>query len=1035
MVGPRRTRLSIAVAAVTAFGLSAAGPVATAEEAAEETIEEIVVTGSFIRRDSFDSSTPVDVLDEVELAEQGTPNLGDVLRNTTYNFGVESVGNILAANPQTAGLQQANFRGLGARATLTLLDGKRVVQGNLANTYPQIMIDRVESLTDGGATLYGTDAVGGVLNIIPKKSFEGFEIMASTNQADDYHHNSYSFIWGASGDRASFVISGERREQGALNFYEREEYYLGAASYSSTSWPGDYVVANRDATGAITNTSTRPDPGCGENNPDEVNGVPLDTNGDGVISQTERKAGGLEAYRQGFRVGSCRWEFGANFDYFDKFTADVLASNFDFQWTDSLSVSGEIMWTRRNTSSRGSPSNPGGRIPELSAIPGENPGNPYRAFVDTDVDGVFDPGDGDALLYAQDADGDGVPDRGNLDLDNNGLMDVIVTGTDPAGGIPFNEDVIISDWRPVGYPFFGPSRLNDDRTSNGAANGELRTFRAVTQFDYDINENWSGFTSVLWSELVQQLGGRAESLSAIQNGLNGTLLVRDEANATSRNAWFNPFTTQNYACVNRDCSGGNRQTDPAQINYADVYDQIAYDDPPVIKSELMVIESVMTGDIMEMPAGVLQTAFGFQIRDETYAYDGNIVDNALDVWIGVGAPDYKEDRQTYALFGEFRIPLLDTLEVDASVRHEAIEDASPSDLDHTDFRLGVHFTPLDSLAIRGSYSTAFIAPNLPQLYDPPTLQGLSQVSDPFLGTSAFVARTTGGTPTLRPEEADVYNLGFTTFFFDDSLRIDFDYKYFDFKDRIIRPAAQEVLLDDAAQAQAAGYTLDAAGLAGWVVDPANPQVVSRSPTSGDIQLVLTDQINAQSMKWEGFDLSVNYSLPTDLGEFQFGFDSTYTLKYDYTSVSGVTTEGAGKRNNNTAAVPPTPELRANIRGSWTRNIHNVTMYVRYMSEVEDVLVGDPFAAFCGAAAGAAPLFGINSDTHCAEKFDSFTTVDLQYTLALDNLFGSNMQTTVQVGAINLFDEEAQPSLTLGGLETFLYDPRNRQWYLRLRVGF
>ena len=94
-------------------------------------IEEVVVTGSFIRRDTINVTTPVQVMTEEDLLEQGTPNLGEVLRNSTFNYGVQSVSNILSAQAQSAGTQGANFRGLGSRATLTLLNGRRTL-----NTLP-----------------------------------------------------------------------------------------------------------------------------------------------------------------------------------------------------------------------------------------------------------------------------------------------------------------------------------------------------------------------------------------------------------------------------------------------------------------------------------------------------------------------------------------------------------------------------------------------------------------------------------------------------------------------------------------------------------------------------------------------------------------------------------------------------------------------------------------------------------------------------------------------------------------------------------
>ncbi|MBL6754552.1 MAG: hypothetical protein ISP89_09750, partial [Pseudomonadales bacterium] len=77
-------------------------PFAGAISAQERSIEEVEVTGSFLRRDTINVSTPVQVMNEEQLLEQGTPNLGEVLRNSTFNYGVESVSNILSAAAQSA---------------------------------------------------------------------------------------------------------------------------------------------------------------------------------------------------------------------------------------------------------------------------------------------------------------------------------------------------------------------------------------------------------------------------------------------------------------------------------------------------------------------------------------------------------------------------------------------------------------------------------------------------------------------------------------------------------------------------------------------------------------------------------------------------------------------------------------------------------------------------------------------------------------------------------------------------------------------
>jgi iron complex outermembrane recepter protein len=1019
-------------------------------------IEEVVVTGSFIRRsDSFDLPTPIDVLDQADIAEKGTPNLGEIIRNSPYNYGVGTVTNILAAAPSSGAVPAANFRGLGETATLTLLDGRRTLTQNLANLYPQILISRVESLTAGGSVIYGTDAVGGVMNIIPRKDFEGLEVSGSYNSATqgEWDEFAWAVIGGLRTDSSRFVGAFEYRDRDQLKFFDRKQYSLGAASWSTTPWPGNFRVPNRgpDGGGAITSLSQRRDPGCGLNN------------------ESTSKADGVLGRRQGTALAAttCVWEFGENFNYQPQVETFTSVGLFEHQFTDHISFESEVLFNRTVNTDRGSPSNPGGRFSELPVIPGEHPGNPYRAFVDVNNNGVFEPDAGDQLLFAQPR----LDSMGNPVLDNLGRMipardpdsnQVILAANqfasmdeDPTGGIPFNEDVTVVAWRPVGYPFVGPSRSNRDRTGRGDADFKANNFRWVGAVNFEIPDTtWTGFADYVFhrNEFVG-FGGRVESLSAISAGFQGELLVRDPATGSSRLAWFNPFASQNFACENRDCSGGNQQPlevpDPNNpgammpnpaVNHTEVYDLVARFEPPTILTTMNAARLFVTGDVVDLPAGPLAVAVGGGWTRTIYDFDGGGTSNALDAFIGIGSPDFSEGRTVLSGVFEVRAPIFDndtlgSLELNAAVRQEWVSDNAVEDLDHTDYQVAFRWQALDWLAIRASWSTAFISPSLPDLFAPVTL-ALSNVTDPFLGIGAFIPRTLGGTVSLKPEEADIYNLGFSVQLLDGDLNFSFDWKFFDFEDRIIRPVPQEVVNADRDAAIAAGFPITPAGLAAWLASGQADPRVARSPTSLEIEFVETPLVNAQTMEWKGFDLGVSYrfdgsQLPfidREIGRFGVGLNTTYVQNYSFIrSEGGEKIEGAGKRNNGTAAVPPMPRWRGNLRFGWDMDRHGVVVLGRYMHEVKRANEEDPFCA-----PGIVQfIHGLMQATNeCPTKLPRHIEWDVTYTLDLDGLVWGERRSTVSLGLLNAFDKEPKPMITLGGLESRLYDPRGRIWFAR-----
>jgi iron complex outermembrane receptor protein len=167
-----------AVSAGIGMALGTAPPVIAQEDA----VEEIVVTGSHIRRSGFEGRAPIQIMDAEEIAQLGVNQPVEIIKNLTVNSGSQ----LYNETNNVAGSAMFNLRNLGLGSTLTLLNGRRAGVSPVAdatgtdfldiNQFPVAMIERIEFLTDGASATYGSQAVGGVANIITRKGFEGFEI-------------------------------------------------------------------------------------------------------------------------------------------------------------------------------------------------------------------------------------------------------------------------------------------------------------------------------------------------------------------------------------------------------------------------------------------------------------------------------------------------------------------------------------------------------------------------------------------------------------------------------------------------------------------------------------------------------------------------------------------------------------------------------------------------------------------------------------------------------------------------------------------
>lgn len=120
-------------------------------------IEEVVVTGSYIRNSAFAQDSNVNTVTATDLYESGAPSMANYIRDLTYTQNTDVVANVLSSQDgaQDAVGASFNLRGLGENSTLTLVNGVRVIDPSITNALPDIVIDRMEVVLDGGPVRIG----------------------------------------------------------------------------------------------------------------------------------------------------------------------------------------------------------------------------------------------------------------------------------------------------------------------------------------------------------------------------------------------------------------------------------------------------------------------------------------------------------------------------------------------------------------------------------------------------------------------------------------------------------------------------------------------------------------------------------------------------------------------------------------------------------------------------------------------------------------------------------------------------------------
>jgi outer membrane receptor protein involved in Fe transport len=959
-----------------------------AEEASTEIVEEIVVTGSYLKRSPADSASPLSTIDAADIQDYGAVDVGEIVQNLPWQSG-SIAGSAALGGEQGTGRITLNLRNLGDGSTLILLNGKRNVPSwygrplgeavvNLNALVPNIAIERIEIVKDGASALYGSDAIAGVANFITNQSFEGVELQveASTDEASgEGTTTNLEGLFGVQGDWGGLVASFgflDRNEISVADRYER----FGASGISTTGQPGqfrptqDVLFADGSPAIAPGTNSTRILPRDPEGT--SFGNADLNCENAAVLEQ-----GGTLGLFAGDSI--CAYEYGPFFPLQADEELKKLFITGHFRVSDSIEIYTEIGSSNSGYQSLSS-WNPSVRA---NIVPAHNLG----------------------LLE---------------DARRRGIMpQPLVNQTRVLGGTPSTS----RDLRPV------PTFAEVERDNLRAVVGMRWT---VGNWTLDGSAYYSDYSSgtiaasdTLARQLELALAGLGGPACDTENGTpgEGNLAYASGGNFSDGNCYyFNPFGSHAF-----DASG-NPQTDLALINPPGLYGWlqgvITRDDD----FSQTVYDLVASGDLFEVDRVSFGLALGIQRRiEKSDVRWGEEANNYNLAFLG-GADDWSGKLTTTSLFGELGTSFGESVELNVALRYE---DFKEIDQDTTDYKVTLLWRPVQSVALRGSLGTSFRVPSQLQLFGTEHTFGIP--FDPVVGFLDIVPVAISGTEDVAPQTATTWNIGASWTpgaGWLSGLSIDLDYFHVDYEDLINAENVQNLVTEDGnainAEVAATGKTVAQVIEEGVV---GNRRQVLR-PTLGRVVRVLPEFTNTDRLEVSGLDVNLSYGFSTGLGFWQAGLSAAWIRQYDMELInpdgSFQEIDGVGSSNFATRVGRPLPEWKVNATLGWTYGNHSAFLIVKYVDGYDNSDV---------------PQFQLRIETVEQElghrKIDapyvkSWTTADIQYSYTLPAwqfISGS----TATIGIRNVNDEKPSWINRDTGFDTITHDPRGRVWYIRYKL--
>ena len=974
---------------------------AAPQAAREEDLVEVVIVGSQIRGTKITEVLPVTVVDKEDIIATAAVSGDDLFRSIPQAGDVQfqearTTGNLNDARGDTSSI---NLRSLGTGNTLMLLNGRRVVpapgtqtenfvpvQTANTNAFPVAGVRRVEVLRDGAAAIYGTDAVAGVVNTVLENDYEGARLEAQYGGSDGTPHRETTVNL-----KAGTRLNDGTRVAVYAGFYTRNRLLATDRDYAAsedhrwkaadTPWAGDTAFDNRTTSSPWGSFTVIPSTVAVRQGT-----TALTTSGVFRVEPTSNTAAGCSSttyngnlcLRAGTITGAVDRElrYNENADRtlrgaVDRYNAFATIS----REIGDVEVFGEVGFYRASLSGLREQSAP--LASAVISIPASNYYNPFGAST---IGGVANP---------------------------NRLPNLVNV---PAAGLPLR----ITTYRPVDT---GPRvyEVTDDSTRLLAG---VRGERAGFDWESAIVYSW------------------AKTDDFTTNAVSNTLFQQSLAKATPDA--YNPF------------NGGNQQVysgaDTTPNNAGTIAGFLVGVNRISETTLAMWDLKVSRPDVVALPGGDVGIASGLEVRRESYVdnrdprLDGTIkytdvvtnITYGTDVMGASPSPDVRAHRSIMSAYLELavpvvspvmEIPLVKSVDMQLAARTERYSDFGTV----TKPKVALNWTMTDWLALRGSASQAFRAPNLPQFYSSGTQVSNTRTDFSFCrlnavtcaGASTIEVRS--GNQGLGPEEADNLSAGLVL---EPSLpesagKLTLSVDFWSIKQT-------EVIGIEGGQVQLLyDYLLRLDG-------QSNPNLVRDAPVGtnrvGQLLQINDNYFNITPRQLEGLDASLRYELRrTKFGNFTFTVNAAKLTKFEQQATEmarkvidannagrfgpGIVVTAAG----NQIGINGNPEWRGSASLTWRQQQWRAGMFVNYVGSVFDT----------GPAAVNGQLFEV----------DSWTTMSVygQYDFRRrDDILD---QTSLRLGVRNIEDKDPPVTSTNFGYFGSLANATGRYVYVTLSKSF